>query len=68
MSPHIHLLLSTFKISSVSLYEAFSVDEEVLKPNCSTAKILFVSIYIKSLSYIIHSKTLESEVSKETGL
>ena len=64
----INLLLSALKISSISLYEAFSVDEEVLKPNCSTTKILFVSICFNSLSYIIRSKTLENEVSKEIGL
>jgi len=52
---------------SISLYEAFSVGEEVLKSNCSTAKILFVSICL-IVSYIISSKTLENEVSKETGL
>jgi len=68
MPPTIILLLSAFKILSVSLYEAFSVDEEVLKQNCSTAKILLVSICFNSLSYIIRSETLENEVSKEIGL
>jgi hypothetical protein len=62
------MLLSAFKISSLSLNEAFSVDEEVLKPNCSAAKILLVSICFNSLSYIIRSKTLENEVNKEIGL
>ena len=61
-------VMSTFKISSISLYEAFSVDKEVLKPNSSTAKMLFVSIRFNSLSYIIRSKSLENEVSKEIGL
>ena len=68
MPPTINLLLSAFKISSISLYKAFSVDEEVLKPICSTAKILFVSICFNSLSYIIPSKTLENEDSNEIGL
>ena len=66
MPPTFNLLLSAIKMS-ISLYEAFSVGEEVLKSNCSTAKILFVSICL-IVSYIISSKTLENEVSKETGL
>jgi len=68
MPPTVILLLSAFNILSISLYEAFSVDEEVLKPKCSTAKILLVSICFNSLSYIILSKTLENEVSKEICL
>ena len=67
MPPTIILLLSAFNIMSISLYEVFSVDKEVLKLNCPTAKILLVSICFKSMSYIIFSKTLENEVSKEIG-
>ena len=68
MPPTISLLLSAFKISSINLYETFSVDEEVLKLSRSTDKILFVSICFNSLSYIIPSKTLENEDSNEIGL
>ena len=46
-----HSVIGAFKISSVSLYEAFSVVEDVLKPNCSTAKILLVSKCFKSVIY-----------------
>jgi hypothetical protein len=68
MPPTIILLLSAFNISSINLYKALSADEEVLKPNYSTTKILLIVICCKSLSYIIFSKTFENEVSKKIGL
>ena len=66
--PTVNLLLSAFSTSSINLYEAFSVDEAVLKPNCSELKMLFVVMCFKSLSYINLSKTLEKQVSNEIGL
>jgi len=68
MPPTIILLLSASKIPSSNLYEALFVEEEVLKPNCSSVKILLVSMCCKSLSYMILSKTLENAGSKEIGL
>jgi len=68
MPPTTILLLSAFSIPSISLYEAFSVEEKVLKPNCSSLKILLVSICCISLLYMIFSKTLENAVNREIGL
>jgi hypothetical protein len=68
MPPTIILLLRAFNISSINLYKALSVDEEVLKPNCSSTKIILIVTCSKSLPYIIFSKTFENEVSKEIVL
>jgi predicted transcriptional regulator len=68
MPPTVILLLRAFNISSISLQEALSVDEEILKPNCSSTKILLISMCFRHLSYIIFSKTLENEVNKEIDL
>jgi len=45
-----------------------SIEEKVLKPICSSFKMLLVSMCCRSLSYTILSKTLENAVSKEIGL
>ena len=47
---------------------AISVDEFILKPNCSFTNILLILTLPYSLLHIIFSIILEKEVSREMGL
>jgi hypothetical protein len=56
------------RILFVSVKDAFSVDQCVLKPYCCCTSKLFASICVMSLVYMSFSIILEKEVSKDMGL
>ena len=58
-----NLLFKAFRISLVSLYMALFFVDLVLKPNCSSDKILFLLLCSQSSIYTVFSSTLENEVS-----
>jgi hypothetical protein len=62
------LLFKAFRISLVNLYMALSADDLVLKPNYSSAKILFLFRWSRIWIFITFSSTLENEVASDIGL
>jgi hypothetical protein len=66
--PTVNLLLSVSNTSFISLNEAFSVEELLLKPYCWVANILFWLMCWYNLLYITFSRIFEKDVSKEIGL
>jgi len=68
MPPTMNLLFKAFRISLVRLYMALFVAALVLKPNCSSAKILFLLLCSQSWIYVAFYSNLENDIRIDTGL
>jgi hypothetical protein len=62
------LLFINVNISSISLKDAFSVDEFGRKPYWLLSSMLFMFICMNNLLYISLSNTLENDDSSDIGL